>query len=112
MSDRARADAVYAELLKRQGERWVQPRVERTRRVLELLDDPQRTYRVVHITGTNGKTSTARIIESLIRAHGLRTGMFTSPHLERFTERILPGTRSRRSSTSWMRSWPPRGMPH
>lgn len=89
MSDRSRADAVYEELLKRQGERWVQPRVERTRRVLELLDDPQRTYRVVHITGTNGKTSTARIIESLIRAHGLRTGLFTSPHLERFTERIL-----------------------
>ena len=89
MTDRDRADAVYAELLKRQGEQWVQPRVERTRRVLELLDDPQRTYRVVHITGTNGKTSTARIIESLIRAHGLRTGLFTSPHLERFTERIL-----------------------
>jgi dihydrofolate synthase/folylpolyglutamate synthase len=89
MNDRERADAVYAELLKRQGERWVQPRVERTRRVLELLDDPQRTYRVVHITGTNGKTSTARMIESLIRAHGLRTGLFTSPHLERFTERIM-----------------------
>ncbi len=89
MNDRERADAVYAELLKRQGEQWVQPRVERTRRVLELLDDPQRTYRVVHITGTNGKTSTARMIESLIRAHGLRTGLFTSPHLERFTERIL-----------------------
>jgi len=89
MSDRDRADAVYAELLQRQGEQWVQPRVERTRRVLELLDDPQRTYRVVHITGTNGKTSTARMIESLIRAHGLRTGLFTSPHLERFTERIL-----------------------
>jgi dihydrofolate synthase / folylpolyglutamate synthase len=89
MSDRTRADAVYAELLKRQGERWVEPRVERTRRVLELLDDPQRTYRVVHITGTNGKTSTARVIESLVRAHGLRTGLFTSPHLERFTERIL-----------------------
>ena len=89
MSDRERADAVYAQLLTRQGEQWVQPRVERTRRVLELLDDPQRTYRVVHITGTNGKTSTARMIESLIRAHGLRTGLFTSPHLERFTERIL-----------------------
>ena len=72
-----------------QGERWVQPRVERTRRVLELLDDPQRTYRVVHVTGTNGKTSTSRIIESLLRAHGLRTGLFTSPHLERFTERIM-----------------------
>ncbi len=89
MSDRSRADAVYAALLERQGERWVQPRVERTRRVLELLDDPQRTYRVVHVTGTNGKTSTSRIIESLIRAHGLRTGLFTSPHLERFTERIM-----------------------
>ena len=89
MNDRSRADAVYAALLERQGERWVQPRVERTRRVLELLDDPQRTYRVVHVTGTNGKTSTSRIIESLLRAHGLRTGLFTSPHLERFTERIM-----------------------
>lgn len=87
--DRARADAVYEALLQRQGERWVQPRVERTRRVLELLDDPQKTYRVVHVTGTNGKTSTSRIIESLVRAHGLRTGLFTSPHLERFTERIM-----------------------
>lgn len=86
--DRARADSVYAALLERQGERWVQPRVERTRRVLELLDDPQRTYGVIHVTGTNGKTSTSRIIESLLRAHGLRTGLFTSPHLERFTERI------------------------
>jgi dihydrofolate synthase/folylpolyglutamate synthase len=89
MSDRDRADAVYATLLQRQGEQWVQPRVERTARVLELLDDPQKTYRVVHVTGTNGKTSTARMIESLVRAHGLRTGLFTSPHLERFTERIL-----------------------
>lgn len=89
MNDRNRADAVYAALLTRQGEQWVQPRVERTRRVLELLDDPQRTYRVVHVTGTNGKTSTSRIVESVVRAHGLRTGMFTSPHLERFTERIM-----------------------
>lgn len=89
MSDRTRADAVYSALLERQGEQWVQPRVERTRRVLELLDDPQRTYRVIHVTGTNGKTSTSRIIESLLRALGLRTGLFTSPHLERFTERIL-----------------------
>lgn len=89
MSERNRADAVYAALLTRQGEQWVQPRVERTRRVLELLDDPQTTYRVIHVTGTNGKTSTARIAESLVRAHGLRTGLFTSPHLERFTERIM-----------------------
>ncbi len=89
MSGRDRADAVYAALLQRQGEAWVEPRLERTRRVLELLDDPQRTYRVVHVTGTNGKTSTSRMIESLVRAHGLRTGLFTSPHLERFTERIV-----------------------
>jgi dihydrofolate synthase / folylpolyglutamate synthase len=89
VSDRKRADAVYAALLERQGERWVEPRVERTRRVLELLDDPQRTYRVVHVTGTNGKTSTSRIVESIVRAHGLRTGLFTSPHLERFTERVM-----------------------
>ncbi|MCD2169993.1 bifunctional folylpolyglutamate synthase/dihydrofolate synthase [Microbacterium sp. JC 701] len=91
MSDRTRADAVYSALLERQGEQWVQPRVERTRRVLELLADPQRTYRVIHVTGTNGKTSTSRMIESLLRAMGLRTGLFTSPHLERFTERILIG---------------------
>jgi len=89
VSDRSRAEAVYDALLTRQGERWVQPRIERTRRVLELLDDPQRTYRVVHVTGTNGKTSTSRIVESLVRAHGLRTGLFASPHLERFTERIM-----------------------
>src|SRR5690606_29386821 len=73
MSDSERADAVYEKLLARAGERWVQPRKERTARILELLDDPQKTYRVVHITGTNGKTSTARMIESLLRAHGLRT---------------------------------------
>lgn len=89
MSARDRADAVYAALLARAGERWVQPRVERTQRVLDLLDNPQRTYRVVHVTGTNGKTSTSRLIESITRAYGLRTGMFTSPHLERFTERIM-----------------------
>jgi len=85
----ARADAVYRKLVARAGEAWVEPRLERTARILEYLDNPQRTYRVVHITGTNGKTSTARVIESLIRAHGLRTGLFTSPHLVRFTERIL-----------------------
>ncbi|MBO9626240.1 MAG: bifunctional folylpolyglutamate synthase/dihydrofolate synthase, partial [Microbacterium sp.] len=80
---------VYETLLARAGERWVQPRKERVARILAFLDDPQKTYRVVHITGTNGKTSTARMIESLLRAHDLRTGLFTSPHLERFTERIM-----------------------
>ncbi|GGO61719.1 dihydrofolate synthase [Microbacterium nanhaiense] len=89
MSDVQRADAVYEKLLARAGEAWVEPRLERTARLLEYLDNPQRTYRVVHVTGTNGKTSTSRMIESLVRAHGLRTGLFTSPHLVRFTERIL-----------------------
>ncbi|MBA8815976.1 dihydrofolate synthase/folylpolyglutamate synthase [Microbacterium halimionae] len=89
MSAKDKADAVYSALLQRQGEQWVQPRIERTQRLLTLLADPQHTYRVIHVTGTNGKTSTSRIIEALLRAHGLRTGLFTSPHLERFTERIM-----------------------
>ena len=89
MNDIQRADAVYDALLGRQGEAWVEPRMERVGRLLELLGDPQRSYRVIHVTGTNGKTSTSRMIESLLRAHDLRTGLFTSPHLERFTERIM-----------------------
>ena len=88
MSDK-RAEAVERALEARKGEAWVEPRLERTRRVLELLDDPQRTFRVVHVTGTNGKTSTSRMIESIVRAHGLRTGLFTSPQLRSFTERML-----------------------
>ena len=53
-----------------------------------LLGDPQRAYPVIHVTGTNGKTSTARMIETLLRARGLRTGLFTSPHLTDISERI------------------------
>ncbi|MBE1876247.1 bifunctional folylpolyglutamate synthase/dihydrofolate synthase [Myceligenerans sp. TRM 65318] len=60
----------------------------RVERVLELLGDPHRAFRAIHITGTNGKSSTARMIESLVREHGLRTGLFTSPHLASVTERI------------------------
>jgi len=56
--------------------------------VVELLGDPHRGYPVIHVAGTNGKTSTARMIESLLRAHGLRTGLFTSPHLLDVRERI------------------------
>ncbi|MCU1571740.1 MAG: dihydrofolate synthase [Naasia sp.] len=87
--DRERADRVFAELLTRLGEGDPQPRLEPVRRAVELLGDPQRAHPVIHITGTNGKTSTSRIIESLLRAHGLRTGLLTSPHLTRFNERIL-----------------------
>jgi dihydrofolate synthase/folylpolyglutamate synthase len=56
--------------------------------VCELLGDPQRTFRTVHLTGTNGKTSTSRMVERLVREHGLRTGRFTSPHLTDVRERI------------------------
>lgn len=75
-------------LLGRIGESKPEKRLDATRRVLELLGDPQQMYGVIHIAGTNGKTSTARIIESLLRAHGLRTGLMTSPHLHRMNERI------------------------
>jgi dihydrofolate synthase / folylpolyglutamate synthase len=83
------AREVYEELLERVGEGAPRPRLEATRRAAELLGDPQRAYPVIHITGTNGKTSTSRMIESILRAHGLRTGMLTSPHLERVNERIM-----------------------
>lgn len=83
------ADRVYGELLARVGEANPQPRLAPTRRVLELLGDPQRAYPIIHITGTNGKTSTSRITESILRAYGLRTGLMTSPHLVRVNERIV-----------------------
>jgi dihydrofolate synthase / folylpolyglutamate synthase len=83
------AREVYEELLERVGESAPRPRLEATRRAAELLGDPQRAYPVIHITGTNGKTSTSRMIESILRAHGLRTGLLTSPHLERVNERIM-----------------------
>jgi dihydrofolate synthase/folylpolyglutamate synthase len=85
---REAADAVYETLLERLGESNPRPRLAPTRRALELLGDPQRAYPIVHVTGTNGKTSTSRIIESILRAYGLRVGLFTSPHLLRFNERF------------------------
>jgi dihydrofolate synthase / folylpolyglutamate synthase len=88
-TDRRDADAVFSALVGRQGEGRPVRRLGATRRALELLGDPQRMYGVIHIAGTNGKTSTARITESLLRAHGLRTGLMTSPHLHRVNERIV-----------------------
>ncbi|QEE61450.1 bifunctional folylpolyglutamate synthase/dihydrofolate synthase [Salinibacterium sp. dk2585] len=83
------ADTVYAELLARVGEATPRVRLEPTRRAAALLGDPQAAAPVIHVAGTNGKTSTARMIDSLLRAHGLRTGLLTSPHLSRVNERIL-----------------------
>lgn len=85
----AEADEVYAELLVRIGEAAPQPRLEPTRKACELLGDPQHAAPVIHITGTNGKTSTSRMIEAILRAAGLKTGLLTSPHLVRVNERIV-----------------------
>lgn len=80
---------VTQELYRRIGEGSPQPRLEPMRRITALLGDPQSASPVIHITGTNGKTSTARITETLLRGFGLRTGLLTSPHLERINERIV-----------------------
>ncbi|CAO0828947.1 tetrahydrofolate synthase OS=Streptomyces microflavus OX=1919 GN=Smic_24170 PE=4 SV=1 [Streptomyces microflavus] len=55
---------------------------------MDVLGEPQRAYPSIHITGTNGKTSTARMIEALLNAFELRTGRYTSPHVQSITERI------------------------
>lgn len=89
LEDQEAAEQAYQELLERVGEQNIEPRLDATARAVELLGDPQRVARVIHITGTNGKGSTARMIEALLRAHGLRTGMLTSPHIERVNERIV-----------------------
>jgi dihydrofolate synthase / folylpolyglutamate synthase len=62
--------------------------LSRVEALLDLLGSPQRAYPAIHVTGTNGKTSTTRMVDSLLRAHGLRTGRYTSPHLESVRERI------------------------
>jgi dihydrofolate synthase / folylpolyglutamate synthase len=55
---------------------------------MEILGEPNKAFPIIHVTGTNGKTSTARMIEAGLRAHGLSTGRYTSPHLSKVTERI------------------------
>lgn len=81
-------DAVYRSILTRAPEHKVQPSLERVRKALAMLGNPERAFRSIHITGTNGKTSTARMIEALLRERGLRTGRFTSPHLTSVRERM------------------------
>jgi dihydrofolate synthase/folylpolyglutamate synthase len=78
---------IDAELLARGNVRMVFD-LGRIQQLLHLLGDPQRAYPSIHLTGTNGKTSTARMIDSLLRAHGLHTGRYTSPHLETVRERV------------------------
>lgn len=79
---------VYDEILSRAPEHKPQPSIERMAHILDLMGHPEQSYRVVHITGTNGKGSTAVMTERLLRTYGQRTGLYTSPHLERVNERI------------------------
>ena len=81
-------ERVYGELLARAPENKMEPRLDAVARAVEVLGDVHRAAPVIHITGTNGKTSTARMIEALLLGHDLRVGRFTSPHLESVTERI------------------------
>jgi len=85
----ARLKEVEEELLSRRPETSVDTAHNRVAELVALLGDPQRSSPVIHITGTNGKTSTARMTDALLRARGLRTGRFTSPHLVSFRERIV-----------------------
>jgi dihydrofolate synthase/folylpolyglutamate synthase len=78
-----------SEIFGRRGEGHVNPSNERMEALVHLLGDPQHNYRAIHVTGTNGKTSTARMIDELVRGFGLRTGRYTSPHLTSVTERIV-----------------------
>ncbi|MEN8674553.1 cyanophycin synthetase [Nocardioides sp.] len=90
--DAPRLAETYAEvedaLLSRWPESRLEPSLDRIRAFCEVLGDPQHSFRSIHMTGTNGKTSTSRMIDTLLRALELRTGRFTSPHVERMSERI------------------------
>ncbi len=79
---------VELEIGSRRAEHQIDPTLDRVAALVSLLGDPHRAFPIVHVTGTNGKTSTTRMIESLLRERGLRTGRFTSPHLVSMRERI------------------------
>ena len=76
------------ELLGRWPENAIEPSLSRITAIMDLLGDPQLSYPVIQVAGTNGKSSTARMIAALLRALGLRTGLYTSPHLVDMRERI------------------------
>jgi dihydrofolate synthase/folylpolyglutamate synthase len=86
--DQERIDAIEVALLKRWPETRIAPSLERIAALVDVLGSPQLTYPTIHIGGTNGKTTTSRMIDSLLFEMGLRTGRFTSPHLESYLERI------------------------
>jgi dihydrofolate synthase / folylpolyglutamate synthase len=100
----ARAREIYHEILRRTPEHDFDPTIDRVRRVVDILGSPQLAFRSIHLTGTNGKTSTARMIDALLRELGLRVGRFTSPHLSSVRERIaIDGEPI--SAEAWVRTW-------
>ncbi|WP_424923627.1 bifunctional folylpolyglutamate synthase/dihydrofolate synthase [Actinomadura darangshiensis] len=71
------------------GVEWeIDPTLDRIADLVDVLGEPHRAYPVIHIAGTNGKSSTARLIEALLRERGLRTGLYTSPEMTTLRERI------------------------
>jgi dihydrofolate synthase/folylpolyglutamate synthase len=86
--DQARVDAIEAALLARWPENRIAPTLERIQALVDALGSPELSYPTIHIGGTNGKTTTSRMVDSLLFSMGLRTGRFTSPHLETYRERI------------------------
>lgn len=86
--EKVRIDAIEGALLARWPETRIAPSLERIAALTDMLGSPQLTYPTIHVAGTNGKTSTSRMIDSILFEMGLRTGRFTSPHLESYLERI------------------------
>ena len=86
--DQARIDAIEKALLARWPETRIAPTLERISALVDILGSPQLSYPTIHVGGTNGKTTTSRMIDALLFEMGLRTGRFTSPHLESYLERI------------------------
>jgi dihydrofolate synthase/folylpolyglutamate synthase len=86
--DQERLNAIENALLNRWPETRIAPTLERIAALVDVLGSPQLSYPTIHIAGTNGKTTTTRLIDSLCFELGMRTGRFTSPHLESFLERI------------------------
>ena len=88
LDTKERLVAIEKALLSRWPETRIQPSLDRISLLCDALGSPQLSFPTIHIAGTNGKTSTTRFIDSLLFAHGMRTGRFTSPHLEDIRERI------------------------
>src|SRR5919205_931399 len=80
---------VEEQLLGRWPETRLQPSLARISALVDLVGSPHRAYPVIHVAGTNGKTTTARMVDELLRGFGLRVGRFTSPHLQSIRERIV-----------------------